>query len=106
MPSGRRTKATTAETDRKVTRRLVLERVKVREFNEEGTAANGPEIEAWVERGEFDGSQTGAIESYAGKPGTPDAKVGVFKAVPVRNWKGGVRHVQPALPKVERELLP
>lgn len=61
--------------------------------------------ELWLECGTFTGSKVGAIEAYAGKPGSADAKVGEWRAVPARSWKGGVRHSQPALPKVERELV-
>src|SRR5436305_13656616 len=45
---------------------------------------------AWIECGEFTGSKVHAVEQYAGKPGTPDAKVGEFKAPPASGFHGAV----------------
>lgn len=116
MPAGKRAKPD----ERVITRRMVLRRVRAVELP---SGAEGDTLDelakrvakqlrdaevmhAWVECGEFDGSKVGAIEQHAGKPGSPDAQVGDFKAIPARSWAGGVRHSQPPLPKVERELLP
>jgi len=65
-----------------------------------------PLEEAWIVVGEFEGaSKTKAIEAHAGKPGTPDAKPGVYKAPSVSAFAGGEEYVKPAQPKVERRAL-
>lgn len=62
--------------------------------------------EAWLVIGVFDGdSKTKAIEVYAGKPGTPDAKAGDYKAPPLSGWAGGERYKAPPRPLFEREPL-
>lgn len=59
--------------------------------------------EAWVVIGPFAGaSDTKAIEAYAGKPGQPDSKPGIYKAPPSRSWAGGEIYDKPPEPKVER----
>ena len=60
---------------------------------------------AWVVVGEQEGTQREAIEAHAGKPGTPDALPGDYKAPPARGWAGGERYVRPPAPKIEREAL-
>ncbi len=61
-----------------------------------------PVIEAWVAVGEFPGgSKQASIEAYAGKPNTPGAKVGAFKAVPASAFRGGRNYERPPEPKVE-----
>lgn len=62
--------------------------------------------EAWTVVGEFLGdSKDDAIEAHAGKPGTPDAIVGTYKAPTVRAWAGGSKYVAPPKPLVEREAI-
>lgn len=62
--------------------------------------------EVWLPVGEFEGtSMTRAIEAYAGKPGTPDAKIGAYKAPPVRSWAGGEIYEAPPVPLVQRKAL-
>jgi hypothetical protein len=61
---------------------------------------------AWLVVGEFVGdNMTKAIEAHAGKPGTPDAIPGVYKAPSCRAWAGGEEYVKPPEPKVERKAL-
>lgn len=58
--------------------------------------------EAWSVVGEFEGaSKQAAIEAYAGKPGTPDAKVGTFKAPTASAFAGGRRYEAPPKPLVQ-----
>lgn len=62
--------------------------------------------EAWTVIGVFDGaSKEKAIEAHAGKPGTPDAKPGVYKAPGVTAWNGGSVYEAPPAPLVERKPL-
>lgn len=62
--------------------------------------------EAWSVVGVFEGhSKTKAIEAHAGKPGTPDAKPGAFKAPSVSAWAGGELYKAPPKPLFEREAL-
>jgi hypothetical protein len=62
--------------------------------------------EAWTVVGEFVGStKDKAIEAYAGKAGTPDAKVGDFKAPGSAAWAGGLRYSAPPKPLVEKESI-
>lgn len=64
------------------------------------------EVEAWVVIGTFDGaSKRTAIEQYAGKPKTADAKAGDYKAPSVSAWSGGERYKRPPVPLFERESL-
>lgn len=61
---------------------------------------------AWIVVGEFEGqTKDKAIEAYAGKPGTPDAKVGTFKAPGAAAWAGGARYKAPPKPLVEKETI-
>lgn len=63
-------------------------------------------IDAWVVVGEFDGvSKTKAIEAYAGKPGTPDAKPGAYKAPTASAFSGGSIYEAPPAPLVQRREL-
>jgi hypothetical protein len=62
--------------------------------------------EAWQPVGIHEGqSKEDAIESHAGKPGSPDALEGKFKAPTVRAWAGGARYAAPPKPLVERESI-
>lgn len=62
--------------------------------------------ETWSVVGMFDGdSKTKAIEAHAGKPGTPDAKEGAFKAPTVSAWAGGEVYERPPAPLFERKAL-
>jgi hypothetical protein len=62
--------------------------------------------EAWVVIGHFEGkTKTNAIEAHAGKPNTPDAKPGAYKAPGVSAWSGGELYERPPEPKVERKAL-
>lgn len=64
------------------------------------------EIEAWVPVGTFDGdSKTKAIEAYAGKPGTADAKAGAYRAPTTSAWAGGIVYEQPPVPLFQRRAL-
>lgn len=58
-------------------------------------------VDAWVVVAEAVGSPRKAIEAHAGKPGTPEAKPGVYKAPTASGWKGGRQYEKPELPKVE-----
>lgn len=63
-------------------------------------------VEAWVVCGEFDGAtKRAAIEAYAGKAGTADAKVGLFRAPGKKAWSGGVEHVAPPRPLIEARTV-
>lgn len=67
---------------------------------------SGATAEAWCVVGEFAGaSKEDAIEAHAGKPGTPDAIPGTYKAPTVRAFAGGARYKAPPKPLVERELI-
>lgn len=108
-------------TEKKDTRRVVLQRHRVIVVPEGVTIAELAEVkdekalkkligaempEAWVVVGEFVGdSKDKAIEAYAGKPGTDSAKVGVFKAPTVTAWAGGAKFVAPPKPLVEKEAI-
>lgn len=64
------------------------------------------ELAAWVVVGEFDGdTKEQAIEAHTGKPGTPDAKVGTYKAPTSRAFAGGMRLKAPPKPLVEKESI-
>lgn len=63
-------------------------------------------VELWRVIGEFEGhTKDAAIERYAGKAGTPDAKIGTWKAPTTRAWAGGVKHSAPPKPLVEKETI-
>lgn len=110
-----------AAEDRKPTQRVVLRQERVLVISDEVTDEQiGEAVKAlggrtgrkavsvpvaWVECGEFTGSKKGAIEAYAGKAGTPDAKVGTFKAPTVTAMKGGIKHSAPPLPLVQSEAI-
>lgn len=112
--------AAAAETEDVGTKRVVLKRERVivlpdaitAEKQKALAAALGlkvtqvPVAEAWVVCGEFSGnSKDHAIEAHAGKPGTPDAKVGAYRAPTVRAWQGGVVYTAPPKPLVEKAAL-
>lgn len=60
----------------------------------------------WVEVSrQIGSSKKGAIEAYAGKAGTADAKVGVFRAPSVTAWKGALSFEAPAKPLVQARLI-
>lgn len=62
--------------------------------------------DAWVVVAENEAlSETLAIEAHAGKPNTPDAKPGIWKAVSTRSWKGAVFYQVPPEPLVQKWLL-
>lgn len=61
--------------------------------------------QAWRIVDEQEGTDIQAIRAYAGQPGTPDAKPGVYKAPPLRSWRGGEELVRPPQPKVESRRL-
>lgn len=64
------------------------------------------EIDVWQECGEFEGSSKDrAIELFAGKPGTPDAKPGTYKAPGASAFAGGMRLTAPPKPLVEKESI-
>lgn len=50
-------------------------------------------------------SKKAAIEAYAGKAGTADAKVGEWRAPSVTAWKGGLKHSAPPKPLIEAEAF-
>lgn len=63
-------------------------------------------VELWKVIGEFEGhTKDAAIERYAGKAGTPDAKIGTWKAPTTRAWAGGCIHEAPPKPLVQRRTL-
>lgn len=62
--------------------------------------------EAWIEVDrQTAASKVRAIELYAGKPGTPDAKVGTFRAPTATAWRGAVIYTAPPAPLVERSVI-
>jgi hypothetical protein len=62
--------------------------------------------EAWVEVSrQTAAGKTMAVELYAGKSGTADAKVGVWRAPTVTAWKGAIVHEAPPAPLVERRVI-
>lgn len=99
------------------TKRIVLKRERVLVVPEEASSeqviaahkalggdGSPGELAAWREIGEYEGSnKNDAIQAYAGKPNTPDAKVGVFKAPTVSAWAGGKRYRAPDKPLVQAE---
>lgn len=107
--------------DRKPTERVVLERVNVllipegatdeqvlaahNALNPKSKARRAVPGEAWMLGTTTIGSKKDAIESYAGKAGTSTAKIGTFRAVPLRSWKGAVVHDAPPAPLVQRSLI-
>lgn len=125
--TGRRAKASAdGKVERGPTQRVVLkrERVLVIPFdgNDEADIAarveaaakalgprQGPKpIDAWVVVGEFEAdglTKDGAIEMHAGKPGTPDAKQGAYKAPTTSAWAGGALYEAPPAPLVQRKAL-
>lgn len=63
-------------------------------------------VEAWTVLGEFEGaSKDKAIEAYAGKPGTPDAKPGAYKAPTASAFAGGALYEAPPQPLVTKTAL-
>jgi hypothetical protein len=65
-----------------------------------------PYTEAWTVVAVKEGaSKTNAIEAHAGKPGTPDALPGTYKAPTVSAWSGGEVYEAPPEPLVERKAL-
>lgn len=71
---------------------VVLERV-----HHEGHDPAWQVVELHVEAG----SDRKAIVKVAGKPGTPDARPGVYRAVPQRNWRGQANYERPPEPLVD-----
>lgn len=70
-----------------------------------GTTGAVKTVDAWVPVAIGRGDKLKAIESYAGKPGSPDAIPGTYKAPPVRSMAGGAVYERPPEPKVERKVL-
>lgn len=65
-----------------------------------------PPGDVWIVVGEFVGaSKREAIEAHAGKPGTPEAIPGAYKAPTTSAWAGGEEYEKPPEPKVERKAL-
>lgn len=63
-------------------------------------------LEVWAEvRTVEAASKSKAIEAVAGKPGTPDATPGAYRAPSERAWKGGAVYERPPEPIVQRTLL-
>lgn len=103
-------------TDSKPTERVVLRKMRViivpdGATDEQIAAAqkalprNAVCVQAWEPVKAATGSKTQAIESYAGKPGTPDAIPGTYKAPNVSSWAGGEVYDAPPKPLVERTPL-
>lgn len=109
--------------ERKPTERVILERVsvlvipdgtdpeKLGEAIRALTPARGKRAvnqahEAWVEVSrQTAASKTAAIELYAGKAGTADAKVGVWRAPTVTAWKQAIVYEAPPVPLIERTVI-
>jgi hypothetical protein len=96
--------------DREPTLRVVLRRelaivltdLKVRGIPKDVAAPR----ETWAVMAQVNGaSKLNAIEAYAGKAGTPDAKPGAYRAPTAKAWAGGEEYVKPPEPKVERRSL-
>jgi hypothetical protein len=89
-----------------VSREKAVEAAKVLGIKSGATSGEGPLKMAWLTVGAFDGkTKEEAIEAHAGKPGTPDAKEGAYKAPPLRGWAGGMRLKAPPKPLVEKEAI-
>jgi hypothetical protein len=116
---GQRQRRARGEGESRDTRRMVLKRERVLVLPEGVDSVDEKKLRealgvkpsvkivttpAWVECGEQLGaSKQHAIEAFAGKPGTPDARPGDYKAVGLSAWKGGRRYVKPPEPKVEAQ---
>lgn len=114
--AGKKAPETDPEENGRVTKRVVMrrERVLMLPENFDEAADKTKEAmkllgvkgvdEAWMVVGEFEGSSKNqAIVAHAGKPNTPEAIPGTYKAPSVTAWAGGRRYVKPPLPKVEAE---
>jgi hypothetical protein len=63
-------------------------------------------VEGWIVVGVFEGgTKDKAIERHAGKPGTPDAKPGAYKAPTASAWAGGLIYEAPPAPLVQKRAL-
>lgn len=98
----------------KTTKRVVLKREQVLVVPDGADPAKVAEAakllkvkatSAWVQVAAGEGSKTQAIEQHAGKPGTADAKQGVYKAPNLSAWRGGEVYGAPPQPLVERRAL-
>lgn len=62
--------------------------------------------DAWLEVARHTAAtKSAAVEAHAGKPGTPDAKLGTFRAPTLTAWKDAVVHDAPPLPLVQRSVI-
>lgn len=107
--------------DRKPTERVILRSAKVLVIPDGATPeqiqaaasalypkgrAKPPMVTAWTEEARVvAATKTAAIEAHAGKPGTPDAKLGVFRAPTLTAWKDATVYAAPPLPLVERSVI-
>jgi hypothetical protein len=63
-------------------------------------------VDAWLEVARVTApTKVAAIEAHAGKPGTPDARLGVFRAPTLTSWKDAQVYNAPPLPLVERTTV-
>lgn len=110
------------ETARVLAERVVLERVRALRIPDEATdeqIAQAVEIlrggkrkalvvqgEAWMEVARVTAqTKVAAVRAYAGEPGTPDAKVGTWRAPTVTAWKDAVVHEAPPAPLVVSRVV-
>lgn len=112
------------EADRKPTERVVLQRVVAMRIPDgateeqvqaamdalypkaKATERAGAVGEAWRHVKTVTApTKSAAIEAHAGKAGTADALVGVFRAPSVTAWKGGVVYSAPPQPLIERSVI-
>lgn len=108
------------EQDRRPTERVILQRVQALPIPEGVTAEAVTEaakllkvrgrvplpLVVWTEVDrKTAATKKAAIEAYAGKAGTPDAKAGEYRAPSLTAWKGGLRLVAPPKPLIEAEVF-
>jgi hypothetical protein len=124
MAETKREKAAAEDEEREPTRRVVLRRERVLVLPESLSDEDVQSIlkavqdskklpapskaltHAWMEIGTFTGaSKDNAIEAHAGKAGTPDAKLGEYKAPTASAWAGGTRYKAPPKPLAEKEAI-
>lgn len=108
------------EEERKPTERVVLQRVDalvldgvseqsqeaIRELIKADRKSTFQAAQTWLEVARVAApSKLAAIEEHAGKPGTPNAKVGVYRAPTLTSWKDGVSYEAPPAPLVQRSAV-
>lgn len=73
------------------------QRVKLGEVLGEEVLASYTEA-AWTAVAIREGTVETSVKSYAGQSGTPDAKPGTYKALPMASWQRPAMVIEPPLP--------